>query len=86
MVRGEAVGRVQARGPEEALAEAGDGVPGGRLIGSEGGRGARVVDGRRARGRPLPAGPEPAGGFARGLPAPPDPGRPVGVMIGAPSR
>ena len=34
----------------------------------------------------VPVEPEPVGGFARGLPAPPDPGRPVGVMIGAPSR
>ena len=70
-----------------ALAEAGDRVPGGGLIGAEEG----AASGRRTAGMSLgaavvPVGPEPAGAFARGFPAPPEPGRPVGVMIGAPSR
>ena len=50
VVRGEAGRRVQSGGLKEALAEAGDRMPGGGLVGAEGWRRIRVADGRRVAG------------------------------------
>ena len=50
VVRGEAGRRVQSGRLEEALAEAGDRMPGGGLIGAEGGARCGVADGRRVAG------------------------------------